>query len=100
MRATLPHPATIADIATGTGIWLFELTHDLPPGNAYVGFDISDTQVPSPGDIAAGFANVDVDVAHGNLSGERPGPDRNTLQFIQHDMKQPSPSHGTADSTS
>ncbi len=36
----------IADIGTGTGIWLFDLKGQLPPDAQLHGFDVSDAQFP------------------------------------------------------
>ncbi len=36
----------IADIGTGTGIWLFDLKSQLPPDAQLHGFDVSDAQFP------------------------------------------------------
>lgn len=41
----------IADIATGTGIWLTEAARHLPPTWKFDGFDISSAQFPSPSDL-------------------------------------------------
>jgi len=42
----LPQNAVIADVAIGTGAWLFELADALPPNTTYVGFDISTQGFP------------------------------------------------------
>ncbi|PVH80613.1 hypothetical protein DL98DRAFT_188097 [Cadophora sp. DSE1049] len=40
-----PHEGSkIADVGTGTGIWLFDLSDELPPSCVLDGFDISDEQ--------------------------------------------------------
>lgn len=46
MVERLPQNAVIADVATGTGAWLFELTETLPQTTTYVGFDISSKGFP------------------------------------------------------
>ena len=38
----------IADVATGTAIWLLDLAQTLPSETEFVGFDISTQQFPSP----------------------------------------------------
>lgn len=40
----------IADVATGTAIWLLDLAQILPVETQFVGFDISDKQFPAPED--------------------------------------------------
>jgi len=40
------HYARIADVATGTGIWLVDIAQSLPPSVQLEGFDISLTQCP------------------------------------------------------
>ncbi|KAK6544325.1 hypothetical protein TWF694_001025 [Orbilia ellipsospora] len=41
----------IADIATGTGIWIEELSKSLPPSCVLHGYDITDRQFPNPANI-------------------------------------------------
>ncbi|MCJ1326899.1 hypothetical protein MMC10_003565 [Thelotrema lepadinum] len=38
----------IADVGTGTGVWLCDLSNDLPSSSQLDGFDISDSQFPVP----------------------------------------------------
>ncbi|KAF2398289.1 hypothetical protein EJ06DRAFT_97888 [Trichodelitschia bisporula] len=45
--ATVPNPR-IADVATGTGIFLREVAKSLPPTAQFDGFDISPDQFPAP----------------------------------------------------
>lgn len=45
--AALPQDATIADIATGTGIWLLDLADQIPETCKLEGWDISGDQFPS-----------------------------------------------------
>lgn len=40
----------IADVATGTAIWLLDLAQTLPQDTQFVGFDISGAQFPAPED--------------------------------------------------
>ncbi|KAK4110385.1 hypothetical protein N656DRAFT_800269 [Canariomyces notabilis] len=44
-----PRPnAKIADIGTGTGIWLFDVAESLPPTCQFTGFDATSSSFPSP----------------------------------------------------
>jgi hypothetical protein len=48
------HPTlAVADVACGNGLWLMQESQspDYPPGTKFYGFDISDTQFPSPATI-------------------------------------------------
>lgn len=49
IAATLPPNARIADVGTGTGVWLHDLARESPPTWIYHGFDISDEQFPVNG---------------------------------------------------
>jgi ubiquinone/menaquinone biosynthesis C-methylase UbiE len=44
----LPTDAKIADIGTGTGIFLCELSNQLSPNSSFNGFDVLDAQYPPP----------------------------------------------------
>ncbi|KAH8714791.1 hypothetical protein GQ44DRAFT_713373 [Phaeosphaeriaceae sp. PMI808] len=61
LAPTLPLDARIADIATGTGIWLKDLAAVSPPTYTFHGLDISDEQfLPAdslPKNISLGFAD-------------------------------------------
>lgn len=46
IAAALPENARVADVGTGTGIWLRELAQESPPTWDFVGLDISDAQFP------------------------------------------------------
>lgn len=46
IKSNLPDNARIAEIATGTGIWLKEVASTAPPGWSFTGFDISPGQFP------------------------------------------------------
>ena len=44
--SSLPENPTIADVATGTGIFLLDLAKELPTASEFHGFDISPAQFP------------------------------------------------------
>ncbi|KAJ9298202.1 hypothetical protein DTO271G3_3807 [Paecilomyces variotii] len=51
----------VADIAAGTGIWLFDVARELNnPNNRYDGFDISDLQFPS--EVPTGLGSINFTV--------------------------------------
>ncbi|KAH7402600.1 S-adenosyl-L-methionine-dependent methyltransferase [Pyrenochaeta sp. MPI-SDFR-AT-0127] len=58
-KAKLPENARIADVATGTGIWLKDLADVSPPTYSFEGFDISNEQFLSadnlPSNVKLGF---------------------------------------------
>ncbi|KAH9822803.1 methyltransferase [Teratosphaeria destructans] len=47
IAASLPPTAHIADVATGTGIWLLDLVSTLPPTHTFTGLDLSPAQFPA-----------------------------------------------------
>ncbi|KAF7191838.1 N-methyltransferase tcpN [Pseudocercospora fuligena] len=47
IEAALPKDARIADVATGTGIWMRDLASKAPSTWSFVGLDLSDAQFPS-----------------------------------------------------
>ena len=55
LAANLPENARIADIATGTGIWMKDVAATAPKGWSFTGFDLSDTQFP-PADQRGGHS--------------------------------------------
>ncbi|KAF2192556.1 hypothetical protein K469DRAFT_694643 [Zopfia rhizophila CBS 207.26] len=50
---TLPRNAKIADVGTGTGIWMTELAKASPSTYQFDGYDISDAQFPPPKTLAS-----------------------------------------------
>lgn len=46
IKAALPADARIADVGTGTGVWLRQVAEGSPSGWTFCGFDISDEQFP------------------------------------------------------
>jgi hypothetical protein len=46
ITSSIPNNARIADIGTGTAIWLVELASTLPSTCTFVGYDISSEQYP------------------------------------------------------
>lgn len=48
IRATLSPTSKIADIGTGTAVFLLSLARTFPPTTALVGYDISNAQYPPP----------------------------------------------------
>ncbi|KAJ9223808.1 hypothetical protein DTO169C6_3922 [Paecilomyces variotii] len=51
----------VADVAVGTGIWLFDVARELNnPNNRYDGFDISDLQFPS--EVPTGLGSINLTV--------------------------------------
>ncbi|CAK4031893.1 Hypothetical predicted protein [Lecanosticta acicola] len=68
IKAALPENASIAEIATGTGIWLREVASSAPTGWTFSGFDISPDQFP-------------------------PGNQDGRCKFEQLNILQPIPSH-------
>ncbi|PWY84763.1 hypothetical protein BO70DRAFT_334628 [Aspergillus heteromorphus CBS 117.55] len=55
----------VAELGTGTAIWLFDLSKDLPPATQLHGFDISGDQFPAPelwpSNVSLGLLNSLVD---------------------------------------
>lgn len=49
IAAALPENARVADVGTGTGIWLRDLARGCPSTWSFHGFDISDAQFPKNG---------------------------------------------------
>ncbi|KAF2766339.1 S-adenosyl-L-methionine-dependent methyltransferase, partial [Teratosphaeria nubilosa] len=47
IAASLPQTAHIADVATGTGVWLLELASTLPQTHTFTGLDLSPAQFPA-----------------------------------------------------
>lgn len=48
IEKALPESARIADVATGTGIWMEEVASTSPPGWSFHGYDMSDAMYPPP----------------------------------------------------
>ncbi|MCJ1381958.1 hypothetical protein MMC17_005070 [Xylographa soralifera] len=70
LHSDIPQPAPsarIADIATGTGLWLVDLAAALPSSIRFDGFDISLEQAP-----AASFLPANVYMHHWNMFDEPP----------------------------
>lgn len=62
IAARLPTPARIADVGTGTGIFLTDLASRLPAACRFEGFDISDAQFPPrqslPSNVSLGILDA------------------------------------------
>ncbi|MCJ1432519.1 hypothetical protein MMC27_001876 [Xylographa pallens] len=70
LHPDIPQPAPsarIADVATGTGLWLVDLAAALPSSVRFDGFDISLEQAP-----AASFLPANVHMHHWNMFDEPP----------------------------
>jgi len=97
-------PVAVADVATGTGIWMLETSIQLPDSVRFVGLDISDVQFPQPGSYPdnCSFRTLNIlepipadlqdqfDVAHirlltcGLRSDQWATVARNVLQLLKH----------------
>ncbi|KAF3929197.1 hypothetical protein AA313_de0203035 [Arthrobotrys entomopaga] len=51
-----PENLVIADIATGTGIWIEELSKSLPSSSTLHGYDITDRQFPNPANLPSNIS--------------------------------------------